>query len=528
MRRRLKWRPSLRVILLLINLVVMLLPLGGIAWLRLYESALVRQTESELLAQGAVVAAAYKAAWLRVPDQEILADLPTVFSAPGEWQPRQPRLDLAVDPIQPRPGGAIATPLRAEPRAAAVGAEFSAVLQEVRRTTLAGIRVLDYQGIVVASTAGDFGGQLTQAEVLRALRGETVSLLRERHSDSAPASGSLSRAAGIRVFVALPVIHRNHVLGAVLLARTPSSIWDTIQGKRRPLIYASLALLAVVLMLSWLTTRTIAKPIAELRAQAQRAARGETGAVRPLRHAGTREVAELSESVTAMAQTLEARADYIRRFAAHVSHEFKTPLTSIRGAVELLRDHADTLTADERARFQDMIAADTTRLDRLVRRLLELARADVTRAGQQRSDALAVLRDCAARAESLGSVIERELPEGAAWVPMPVEELESVFGNLLDNARVHAPGSLQRIVATLGASELQIRFEDAGPGISAANAARIFEPFFTTARGVGSTGLGLAIIRALLTAHGGDISLRASDVGAVFLVRLPLKLVARV
>jgi signal transduction histidine kinase len=524
---RVKWRPSLRLILLLINLLVMLLPLGGIAWLRLYESALVRQTESELLAQGAVVAAAYKAACLALPDSSWLAETHLAIDAPAtaaEWQPRQPRLDLAVDPVYGRPDDAIATPLRAQPQAAQVGAQFSAVLQDVRRSTLAGIRVLDSRGIVVASTAGDFGGQLTQPEVLRALQGETVSLLRERHSNtSPPAAGSLSRATGIRVFVALPVLYRNHVLGAVLLARTPASIWDTIQGKRRPLIYASLALLAVVLMLSWLTTRTIARPIAELRAQAQRAARGESGAVQPLRHAGTREVAGLSQSLTAMAQTLEARADYIRRFAAHVSHEFKTPLTSIRGAVELLREHDDQLAAQQRARFQDMIADDTARLDRLVRRLLELARADVTRPGQHHCDALQVLRDCAARARDLGSRIDCRLPDRGAPVSMPVEELESVFGNLIDNARLHAPAAALSIVAEFGGTELLVRFEDTGLGISAANAARIFEPFFTTARSAGSTGLGLSIIRALLTAHGGDISLRASDVGAVFLVRLPLK-----
>lgn len=518
-----KWRPSLRTILLLINLVVMLLPLGGILWLRLYESALVRQTESELLAQGAVVAAAYKAAWLRA-DGPSVENLPRVLGAPGDWQPRQPRLDLAADRVWPRPPDALPTPLRAAPQAVELGAEFSAVLQEVRRTTLAGIRIVDQQGIVVASTAGDFGGQLLQEEVQRALRGETVSLLRERHSNSPkPVPGSLSRATGIRVFVAQPILHRDHVLGAVLLARTPASLWDTIQGKRRPLAYASLALLAVVLVLSWLTTRTIARPIAELRAQAQRAARGESGVVRPLRHAGTREVADLSVALTMMAQTLEARADYIRRFAAHVSHEFKTPLTSIRGAVELLRDHADELAPAERARFQDMIAADTTRLDHLVRRLLELARADVAGRSPERSDALRVLRACAARAASLGSAVELQLPETAAWVQMPAEELESVFGNLFDNARLHAPASVLRVVGTLDSAQLLLSFEDAGPGVSAANATRIFEPFFTTARGVGSTGLGLSIIRALLTAHGGDISLRASRLGAVFQVRLPLQ-----
>ena len=95
----------------------------------------------------------------------------------------------------------------------------------------------------------------------------------------------------------------------------------------------------------------------------------------PLRHPVTHDIAELSEAVATMAQTLEQRADYIRNFAAHVSPEFKTPLSAIQGSVELLRDHADSMPPGQRKRFIDIPSNDALRLERLVRRLLELARA---------------------------------------------------------------------------------------------------------------------------------------------------------
>src|SRR5918995_303748 len=78
-----------------------------------------------------------------------------------------------------------------------------------------------------------------------------------------------------------------------------------------------------------------------------------------------------------MAHDLEHRSEYIRNFVAHVSHEFKTPLAAIQGAIELLEDHADTMSEAKRSRFLRNIGQDTERLKRLVDRLLEMARADV-------------------------------------------------------------------------------------------------------------------------------------------------------
>jgi signal transduction histidine kinase len=543
-RRRLR----LRTVLLLINLVILALPLGGVAWLRLYESALIRQTESELIAQGAFISATYQSIFARVtvagagskksrhePPFDYLGYGSAVTTpdkplpVEGPWRPRLAELDLATDPILGKPPEPEATDVAPDPIAATVGRELAPILRNAQLVTLAGIRVVDFRGAIVASTSEDYGLSLTNhEEVQRALTGESVSMLRWRASDAPPPPlDSVSRGTRIRVFVAVPIIRHDRVLGAALLVRTPANIKQAIYGKRRPLLYGALILLAVVLVLSVLTSLTISRPVQDLIAQAKRAARGEKGAVIPLKHAGTREIAELSETVATMARTLEERATYIRDFAAHVSHEFKTPLTAIQGAVELLRDHAESMSAEERTRFLNILSSDARRLEELVRKLLELARADVMRVGDDHADVGAVLQAVAARYRELGLDVDLAAGAPRALVAMAPETLDSILSNLLDNARQHAgPGVKVTVLCEIDAEaqppQMRITVSDNGSGISAANAAKIFEPFFTTARKTGNTGLGLPIIQSLLTAHRGAIELVPTDRGAIFRIRLPL------
>jgi len=538
-------RPRLRTLLLLINLVILVLPLGGITWLRLYESALVRQTESELIGQGAFVAATYQALLLhelrealpaRVDPATFLQDYgaPARLSvqrldADGErWRPQLARIDLASEPVRPQPPEPALSLQPAEPLAARSGAALTPILMQGQRVTLAGIRVVDHQGVIVASTSGDLGRSLlNHEEVQQALAGEAAHFLRWRRAGgAAPALDSISRATRLRVFVAQPILRQGRVLGAVLLVRTPANIRQAIYGKRAVLLRAALVLFALVLLLSVLTSLTISRPVAALIEQARRAARGERGAVIPLRHPATREIAELSETVAAMAQTLETRAQYIRDFAAHVSHEFKTPLTAIQGAVELLRDHADEMSTEERTRFLGILAADAQRLEALVRRLLELARADVMQAGGESCELAPLLQARAERHRALGLDVRLPAVLPAARVAIAAEALDTLLANLFDNARQHGGAGVQlRIDCGIDSgppAQLWLDVADNGPGISAANAARIFEPFFTTARGSGGTGLGLSIVRSLLSAHRGAIELRPGTAGTCFRLRLPL------
>jgi len=527
-------RPSIATVLLVMTVAALVLPLSGLWILRLYESALIRQTESELIAQAGVVAAFYRDAWRRAggkaedlgPPVDPAWTRPPGFDPP--WTPRFASLDLAEDPILP-PAPDPVPAMAGDPSAAIAGATLGPILREAQRITLAGMRVTDRQGVVVASTGEEMGLSLErQDEVRRALAGEAASVLRERTSHDRPGqertsyrSGSDSpavpdRSRSVRVFTAQPVLDDGRVVGVVVVSRTPRSIADTLYGKRWHLAGLAVLLLVSVGVLARLGTVAIARPLRAVTGLAKRTADGERGVMVPLPRPVVREVAELSDALARMARTLEERADYIRDFAAHVSHEFKTPLTTIRGTVELLRDHMDSMPAEDRDRFLANMDAEAGRLSRLVRRLLELARADVmTVTDAAVTDAVPV---AARLAERHGA--DASLP---ASLPVAIgrDSLESVLANLIENARHHA-GADARVTVTLRAEGERaiLRVADDGPGISPANADRVFVPFFTTARDRSGTGLGLTIARGLVEAHGGSIALLPSERGALFEVAL--------
>ncbi|MBR0653075.1 HAMP domain-containing histidine kinase [Roseomonas terrae] len=519
-------KPRIRTVLLLVNLALLGLPLGGLWMLRLYESALVRQTETELVSQAAVIAAAYRQAWLAEAGGEapaLLAALPTVPRAEG-WAPRYATLDLASDPILPPPPDAVAPAQSAGRVARAAGAMLTPVLTETQRITLAAMRVTDAGGIVVASTAGEGGlSLLPLEEVAAALAGEPASRVRARREAVTVAdSASISRAASFRVFVALPVREADRVIGAVLLSRTPSSIRQALHNKRRELAALTLALLGIAALLAGFTAYTVSRPIRAVADQARAVAAGARVEARRVRRSAVREADELAVAIGSMAQTLERRADYIGQFATAVSHEFKTPLAALRGAVELLQDHAATMTEAERTQFLSQAMADVERLDRLVTRLLDLARAEVPHAhGADRAVVAAVAGEAAAPCMAAGLAIMLDGEDDVA-IAMAPEALRSILSILFENARQHAgPGARCRIAWARSGGSVRVTVCDDGRGISAGNAGRVFDRFFTTTRESGGTGLGLAIARSLAEAAGGSLVLAPVSRGSAFVLAAP-------
>ena len=518
-----RWRPRIRTVLLLVTLLILLLPLGGIAALRLYENHLLWRTEAELIAQGAVVREVFRLEHARESGRVTIAQ-PDENEIP-EPAPLLPRLDISRERVLPAAPDARPAAGEADPHAVAAGRLLAPVLHESGRVTLAGIRVVDRRGVVVATSRSELGLSLGhREEVLRALAGEPVSLLRRRVSDEpSPPLRSISRGERHRVFVALPIEDRGEVIGAVVLSRTPLDIAKALYLNRRPLLVGAAVLLLVVAVVAILTSLTISRPVRALTRQAEQVTRGTRGAVAPLAEPGTHEVARLSEALSTMSETLERRADYIRSFAGHVSHEFKTPLTTIRGTVELLREHLDGMTPYERARFLGHVDEAAERLQRLVERLLEQARADVATPGNERSDVPSVLRRVAERfrEENLDVTVDADDAAGSARVAEEI--LHDVVSNLLDNARQHGGDDVRVAVRARRApgAGWEIEVRDDGAGVSAANAGRIFTPFFTTARERGGSGLGLSIARSLLEAHGGTIELAGTGPGAAFVLRIP-------
>jgi two-component system sensor histidine kinase ChvG len=287
--------------------------------------------------------------------------------------------------------------------------------------------------------------------------------------------------------------------------------------------------LLVTLALAW----SISRPLEHLSRAAKRIAAGERDVPVPIEGGG--EIAELGLSFAAMTKELDARLTYLSAFAADVAHEFKSPLTSIRGAAELLRDGAAD-EPDARDRFLGNILLDVERLDRHVSRLLELSRIEAGAADTARQ--LVSLRplveasvrraseSSAASAPSASDAPRIELVWRArgALVRARAMDLETAIGNLLDNAlRFAPPSSLVRVTADDGpARTLVIAVEDEGPGVPEDDRARIFERFFTTDAERRGTGLGLAIVRAVAEAHGGSVRFEPRvPHGSRFVLTLP-------
>lgn len=522
-------RPSIRSILLVLNLLVLLLPLGGIYFLRIYENELVRQTESELIAQAAFIGAVYQhevsglLAKTHRSAESFGRKVPVPKAEDGFFKPVPATLDLARDLVHPpRPDGVLPgqTP---DPLAMDAGVEISPVLREAQRTTLSGIKLLDANGVVIAGQ-NELGQSFAGIEEVKtAMEGRHQSLLRKRVlNDKPPPLGSISRGADINVYVAFPVFLKDQLIGVVLVARTPMDIQKALYAKRNEIGLAALFVVLLAVAMSVFTSYTITRPMAALMAQSREIALGNQAPSFRVQTPVTREIASLSDSFARMAEALESRSQYIRQFATHVSHEFKTPLTAIQGAVELLREHPDDMPESQRSRFLSNIAQDTDRLKRLVNRLLELARADVVAPSGARADILKVasLLSQRYRDYSLMFSINNQTGLERLEVPVSPEILETILCNLLDNSLQHGASRVE-MTLRLDGNALECRIQDDGSGITEANRKNLFTPFFTTHREKGGTGLGLSIVKALLASVHGEVVWTPSEAGACFTVRFP-------
>ncbi|WP_171173126.1 HAMP domain-containing sensor histidine kinase [Ruegeria sp. HKCCD8929] len=278
-------------------------------------------------------------------------------------------------------------------------------------------------------------------------------------------------------------------------------------GFRRAALLLAVLIGLATAFLGYLLVRLLLRPITALADYAAAVQRGETG--RPPSHFGTQELSRLGAAVLDMTGTLQRREASIRSFADHVTHELKTPVTSIRAAGELLQD-APGLGAQDAALVRQMLGA----VDQMQAHLQALHRVTAARApehhGQVRLDDLAdALRD-----DFPG--LDLQIEGGRELISLAESGLSIVLRHLLNNSQRHGA---TRVKLTAEPGRLVV--QDDGPGISEGNRDRIFAPFFTTAREEGGTGMGLTIATNLLGAHGARIVLMPSQQGARFDIQFP-------
>ena len=220
-------------------------------------------------------------------------------------------------------------------------------------------------------------------------------------------------------------------------------------------------------------------------------------------------------------------------FVAAVSHEFRTPLTSLRQVTEILLDER-LVTEARRRTYYEALARQTERLHRLVESLLDLGRLEAGRS-PYRHESLdgcalvrAVVQEFQQEVAARGYDVELACPPDAVAVRGDRDALTNALWNLLDNAVKYSPEHRTIWVdVERGDAQLIIKVRDRGLGIPRAEQEGIFDKFVrgasATAEGIRGTGIGLAMVRHIVTAHGGSVSVEsAPGAGSTFTVRLPV------
>jgi len=289
------------------------------------------------------------------------------------------------------------------------------------------------------------------------------------------------------------------------------------------------AAVATALLLSWLVSLRVVRPVRALADAAQHITRGAHDARVPER--GTDELAQLAGAFNQMAASLAQAEDTRRQLLADVAHELRTPLATVEGYLEAIADGVLPADSDN----WNAIRAETRRLNRLVDDLQKVSRAqahqlDLDPTPTQPPPLLqaavrAAAPSYATQSVTLTASADPRLPD----LDVDRERIAEVLANLLANALRHTPrhGSV-RACARRNGDSVDLAIADTGEGIAAEHLDRLFERFYRVdparSRASGGTGIGLAIVRAIVEAHGGTVTAHSHGIGhgTTVTVRLPV------
>ncbi|MFD1029999.1 ATP-binding protein [Metaplanococcus flavidus] len=363
--------------------------------------------------------------------------------------------------------------------------------------------------------------ELTAEEWNLIERGETVVVNRD-----------VERFENTVTFVALPYVEGNQLAGGVLLASPVSGTSEMISELNRTLLTAMLAALAIALLLSYLLSKRHVSRLQKMRKATAMVSEGNYNVELP--EAGYDEFGDLAKDFNAMTAKLQESNEEIdrlenrrRQFMADVSHEMRTPLTTIAGVIEGLR--SDMIEEEQRERGIRLVSEETKRLMRLVNENLDYEKI--------RSNQVTLLKETVETQELLeiiqeqmeflaaekGNTILINAPEGQK-VFVDMDRIIQVLTNIVKNSIQFTENGEIRLSAFSEPGYTLIEVEDTGTGIDVEEIDLIWRRFFKSdvSRGSGQFGLGLSIVKQLVELHGGEIRVESEKgKGTKFVIRLP-------
>jgi two-component system OmpR family sensor kinase len=349
----------------------------------------------------------------------------------------------------------------------------------------------------------------------------------------------LDSTTGPQLVTALPV--RNNgasatgsVTGVAQVSASTRPIDDVLASERRRLALGDAAVLVAALLAGLLLTGRALQPLRRLTLTARALAGGDLRARSRLAPRGD-EVGTLAQAFDDMADRIEAafaaRADSearMRRFVADASHELRTPVTGIKGYIDVIRRGAVSDPAALDAALEAM-GREADRMRLLVLDLLTLARIDSQRALDREpvdlGEAVSSVLD--GGGAGMPEELNRSLPVAPLVIRADREALTTILRNVLSNACKYAPGAAQTWTAMREDGRGVVRVHDEGPGIPATDLPHVFERFYrgekTRAREEGGSGLGLSIVQGLALAMDGEVAIESVEgEGTTVTVSLPL------
>jgi two-component system OmpR family sensor kinase len=272
---------------------------------------------------------------------------------------------------------------------------------------------------------------------------------------------------------------------------------------------AAIAIVIAVLtgVCGWLLVRLLLRPVRALSQYATQVRTGKMDRTAPPSHFGTSELRNLAGAVVDMADALKTREATIRSYSDHITHELKTPVSVIVAASEMLEEGANP---DQGRILVAQIASAAHQMNDQLNSLRDMVQA---READYRGTTTLAAMDAALKADFPN--VEIAIEGAQVALPLSTAGLGLVLDHMVDNAAKHGATQV-RLRAT---SDGTLDISDNGTGLGDAEAAKIFEPLYTTRRDTDGTGMGLAIVRSVLNAHGAQIDSIPGPEGATFRIQ---------
>jgi signal transduction histidine kinase len=384
------------------------------------------------------------------------------------------------------------------------------------------VTLIDDQGVVLCDSEADparMENHRKRPEIVQALNGQTGSITR---------FSKTLQAVLLYVAVPLEVANTRWAVRTALSLASINHLLSELFNKLLPLL---LLLLLIIFGVGVYVYRKINTPLEEIRLGAGRFAHGRFNAKLP--DYQVREIAELAAALNQMASQLDRLENLRREFVANVSHELKTPVTSIQGFAETLLEGAKD-NSDDLERFLKIIARQSVRLADIIDDLLTLSRLESAPLDELLAIDRYVLGDilescretCHDRAQEKDIAIVIDCPHDIE-VAADRSLLTQAIINLIDNAVKYSPGHTT-VTVSGGHREQWVRIAvaDQGPGIPKHHVPRLFERFYRAdkarSRRLGGTGLGLAIVKHIVSVHKGEVDVDTRfGHGSTFMILLP-------